>query len=40
MREELEYMYISNAKQDDKLIITGLTNKSPMPLAGEAKKKV
>ena len=36
MREELDY--ISNAKKEDKIIITGLSSKTLMPTAGDEKK--
>ena len=37
IREELDY--ISNSKKEDKIIITGLTSKTPMPTTSEEKKK-
>ena len=37
IREEMDY--ISNTKKEDRIIITGLTSKTPMPKASEEKKK-
>ena len=37
IREEIDFM--SNVKKEDKMIITGLTSKSPMPTQGDEKKK-
>ena len=37
IREEIDF--ISNVKKEDKIIITGLTSKSPMPTQGDEKKK-
>ena len=37
MREELDY--ISNSKKEDRIIITGITSKTPMPTSSEEKKK-
>jgi hypothetical protein len=37
IREELDF--ISNSKKEDKIVITGLTSKIPMPKASEEKRK-
>ena len=37
IREELDFL--SNTKKEDRIIVTGLTSKSPMPATIEAKKK-
>ena len=37
IREEMDY--ISNTKKEDRIIVTGLTSKTPMPKASEEKKK-
>ena len=37
IREEIDFM--ANAKKEDRLIITGLTSKTPMPTQSEEKKK-
>ena len=37
MREELDY--ISNSKKEDRIIITGITSRTPMPTSNEEKKK-
>jgi hypothetical protein len=37
LREEIDY--IANTKKEDRIIITGLTSKTPMPMQSEEKKK-
>jgi hypothetical protein len=36
IREEIDF--ITNAKKEDRIIITGLTSKTPMPMQSEEKK--